>query len=152
VQLPAGVRIASESRRFEALLGRAAGLPDDERLAALDAALVLAGAGEYLPSIRSGWAEERRAQLAQAVNDARFEAAEIAFRAGTYASALERIEAVLDGDPYRETAWRLLMRINNALGANDRVIAGYRRCEAVLAELGAQPSASTRALLTQLRR
>jgi ATP/maltotriose-dependent transcriptional regulator MalT len=152
IQLPAGVRIASESQRFEALLGRAAALAEGERPAALDAALALTEAGEYLPAIRAGWAEERRAQLSQAVNDARSEAAELAFRAGAHRDALERIEAVLEGDPYRESAWRLLMRVSNALGADDRVIAGYRRCEAVLAEVGAEPSASTRALLTQLRR
>ena len=44
------------------------------------------------------------------------------------------------------------MRIANAIGDEDRVIAAYRHCERVLGELGTTPSSTTRRLLETLRR
>jgi DNA-binding SARP family transcriptional activator len=44
------------------------------------------------------------------------------------------------------------MRVANAVGDEDRVIAAYRRCTSALDALGAVPSDSTRQLLAQLRR
>ena len=44
------------------------------------------------------------------------------------------------------------MRIANATGDEDRVIAAYRRCERRLGELGTTPSSTTRQLLETLRR
>jgi hypothetical protein len=44
------------------------------------------------------------------------------------------------------------MRIANAIGDEDRVIAAYRHCERVLGELGTTPSRTTRRLLETLRR
>ena len=59
---------------------------------------------------------------------------------------------MLAEDPYRESACRLAMRVAGAVGDEDGVIAAYRRCSSALGELGAQPSDSTRQLLTHLRR
>jgi DNA-binding SARP family transcriptional activator len=59
---------------------------------------------------------------------------------------------VLGADASREAAWRLLMRLANALGDQDRVIRAYRACEQALAAVGARPAASTRELLEHLRR
>jgi len=96
--------------------------------------------------------EERRDWLASLVADARQDAAELAFNAGRYAEATRLVEAILEGDPFREGAHRLEMRIANATGDEDRVITAYRRCERALGELGIAPSSSTRQLLDTLRR
>ena len=63
------------------------------------------------------------------VADARLEAAELTFAVGRYADAPRLVETTLTQDPFREAAHRLEMRIANAIGDEDRVIAAYRRCE-----------------------
>jgi DNA-binding SARP family transcriptional activator len=81
-----------------------------------------------------------------------YEAAAAALAAARYDEANRLTEAVLRADPLREAAWRLAMRIANALGDEDGVIAGFRACERALAEIGTVPAASTRQLLESLRR
>ncbi len=108
--------------------------------------------GEYLPGIGSEWVQGRREHLAQLAGDARLVAAELAFASGSYGDATRLVDAILERDPFREGAHRLQMRIANAIGDEDRVIAAYRRCELTLGELGIAPSASTRRLLNALRR
>jgi predicted amino acid dehydrogenase len=44
------------------------------------------------------------------------------------------------------------MRLAHATGDSDRVLAAYRSCERALRELGAEPSATTSALVRDLRR
>jgi DNA-binding SARP family transcriptional activator len=86
------------------------------------------------------------------VQEARHDAAEIAFATGHYRQAARLVRDVLRADPFRESAWRLEMRIADALGDQDRVIAAYRACERALTELGTQPTATTVQLLKDLRR
>ncbi|MCU1607845.1 MAG: transcriptional activator domain protein [Modestobacter sp.] len=151
VRLGPQVRVTTESRRLIALLGEAASSRGEERLRLLLAALEIADRGVYLPAVASVWAEERRQRLDELVRSARLEAAEVAFAAGHFAPARRLAEAVVAVDPYREAAWRLLMKLAHALGDNDRVIAAFRACEQALAELGARPSTTTLALLRDFR-
>jgi pentatricopeptide repeat protein len=144
--------VTSESTRFEAALVEAARLRGSERLAATVAALEPVGRGSYLPGFTSDWAEERRRQLAELAGDARYEAAELAFTEGDIALAKRLATTVLAGAPLREGAWRLTMRLAAALGDDDGVIRAYQRCEQALAEVGAAPAPTTRALLERLRR
>ena len=58
---------------------------------------------------------------------------------------------MLEADPYREAAWRLMMHIAALLGDSDGVIREYKACEHALADVGATPAGSTRKLLEQLR-
>jgi DNA-binding SARP family transcriptional activator len=144
--------VGSESTRLEARLAEAARLQGEDRLAATVDALALYDQGEYLPCGRSIWTDDRRGALAEAAAEARSGAAELAFAQGRYGEAERLIEAVLAADPTREGAWRLLMRLANALGDQDRVIRAYHACERALAAVGARPAASTRELLEHLRR
>jgi DNA-binding SARP family transcriptional activator len=59
---------------------------------------------------------------------------------------------VVGDDPLREVAWRLLMRVFDALGDDTGVIRSYHDCERALTQLGTSPSPSTRQLLERLRR
>jgi DNA-binding SARP family transcriptional activator len=147
---PAGV--SGESSRLEAALAQAARLQGDERIEATLSALAVADRGQYLEGLSSLWIEERRERLARLVADARQDAAELCFVAGRYADAARLVDATLGQDPFREAAHRLEMRIANATGDEDRVIAAYRRCERRLGELGTTPSSTTRQLLETLRR
>ncbi len=44
------------------------------------------------------------------------------------------------------------MRLASARGDDQGVLRAYQRCEQVLAEVGAEPTATTRQLVGQLRR
>jgi DNA-binding SARP family transcriptional activator len=95
--------------------------------------------------------EEGRERLNRLITDARQAAAELAFSTGRYGEAARLVEAILERDPFREGAHRLGMRIANATGDEDRVIAAYRCCEEALSRLGTAPSATTRRLETLKR-
>jgi DNA-binding SARP family transcriptional activator len=148
----AEVVVRSESVSFETGLAQAARLLGEERLSATLEALELYDKGEYMPNTHSPWADERRQRLADMAADARYEAAELAYSLGRYQEADELVERLLRADPYRETAWRLTMRILSALGNEDGVIRAYQSCERALAEIGATPAPTTRRLLERLRR
>jgi two-component SAPR family response regulator len=146
------VAISSESMRFETQLAEAARLQGADRIAATLAALAIFDRGEYLPGGRSDWADGRQQELADLATDARYEAAELALAAGDYSQAQSLSAAVLVADPFREAAWRLVMRIADALGDEKSVVRAYHDCERSLGELGTTPSPTTRQLLERLRR
>jgi len=97
-------------------------------------------------------ADERYSEVTELAVTARYEAAELAVAAGRYREAHALVRRVLDVDPMREAAWRLEMRISDALGDAQGVIRGYQQCERALARLDTTPSDSTRQLLASLRR
>jgi DNA-binding SARP family transcriptional activator len=144
--------VSCESSGLETALAQAARLQGEERIEATLRAITVADRGEYLEGLHSMWIEDRRERLARLVADARQDAAELCFAAGRYADAARLVDAILGEDPFREAAHRLEMRIANATGDEDRVIAAYRRCERRLGELGTTPSTTTRQLLETLRR
>jgi len=146
------VALHSESGDFESLLAEAARLQGADRLAKLKQALAIPRRGEYLAGVETEWVAGRREMLREKTADAALEAAHLAFAAGHYGEAEGLAESVLAEDPFKESAWRLLMRIAGVTGDEDRVITAYRRCQRALRDVGAQPSPSTQQLLTQLRR
>ena len=152
VALGEQVSAISESVQLEHALARAARLRGAERLTATLAALETVEQGEYLPGICSRWVEDRRQELRELATDARYEAAELAFTEGRLVEAERLTETILEAEPFHEAAWRLSMRLASARGDNQGVLRSYRRCDRVLAEVGAGPSASTRHLMDQLRR
>jgi DNA-binding SARP family transcriptional activator len=152
VSMDRSMNLSSDSARFERLLAQAARLQGEERLEATLDAIELAARGDYLVGLRSRWAEERRDRLNRLLTEARADAAELAFIAGRYPDAARLVDTILERDPFREGAHRLEMRIANAIGDEDRVIAAYQRCERMLSQLGTAPSMTTRQLLDTLRR
>lgn len=144
--------VQSEYARVEEMLARASHLGGEARVELIEQALGVLERGRYLGRIDSPWVEERRERLARRAADARHEAAKAAFAAGRYLDARRLATAVIDADPYRESSWRLLMRIANALGDEPAVIDTYRRCERALAELGTSPAPTTHSLLRALRK
>jgi DNA-binding SARP family transcriptional activator len=151
VALCSDVGVSSESVALEHRLAEAARLQGDERLAATIEALAIYDAGEYLPGARAAWADERQQRLAELVAQARYQASVLAFGAGDYELAARLVAEVLRVDPFREAAWRVRMRIAQALGDEDGVLRAYHECERALSEIGAEPAASTRALFGRVR-
>jgi DNA-binding SARP family transcriptional activator len=142
----------SESVELERALAEAARLRGTERLAATLDALEVLERGGYLPGISSHWVDERGRFFEELSTDARYEAAELAFAAGELEQAERLTGAVLDAEPYHEPAWRLAMRLASAHGDDHAVLRSYQRCDRTLAEVGAEPSPTTRLLVNQLRR
>ena len=147
-----GATVVSDSARFERMLDEAGRLGDAERLNALESALELYASGEYLAGRDSMWIEERRMRLADRAVDARFDAAELSFAQGDLRTAQTHLDAVLAADPYRESAWRLAMRVAAGYRDADRAVDVFRRCARTLAQVGIEPAPSTRQLLQALRR
>ena len=143
--------VSSESVALERRLAEAARLQGDDRLAATIDALAIYDRGEYLPGSRAHWADERQQRLSEQVGQARYQASVLAFGAGDYELAGRLVSEVLSADPYHEAAWRVRMRIARALGDEDGAKRAYRGCELALGDMQAEPSASTRALLSRSR-
>jgi len=151
VGLADDVLIVSDSDRLESRLAEAARLQGRDRIAATLDALKATERGEYLVGARSAWVDERRAHLREREIDARYDAAELALAAGDLELAQHLGRDVLESDPHREAACRLMMRIAGVLGDADGVIREFKACERALADIGTAPAHSTRQLLDQLR-
>lgn len=143
--------IASDSEQASELLARAARCPERERLEPLLEALALLDGGEYLAGVTSSWVDERREHFNDLAADARHEAAQILFAEADYAQARRFAASVVHTDPYRESTWRLLMKIAKATGDEDGVVEAYRSCEEAMAEIGVTVSGTTESLLVTLR-
>jgi DNA-binding SARP family transcriptional activator len=144
--------LTSDSNELRHDVQQALHLRGGARPAALLASLAVFDRGEFLPDARSRWADQRREELRELANDARLAAAEAAFDIGELEQAEDHVTRVLRHDAYRESAWRLSMKIAGAMGHDDRVIARFRACRQALADLDVAPADSTRRLLEQLRR
>ena len=144
--------VASESRRFEGLLAAADRMAGAARFGALMEAIAIARRGAYLEGDSSPWAVDRRGQLEELAERALLDASVTAYELGEYRQAEQLVRDGLARNRFRESGWRLLMRVAAATHDGDGVIEAYRGAERALAEIGARPSAATVALLGELRR
>ena len=145
--------MTGESARLEAALAEAARLQGEERVEATLRALAVADRGQYLEGLELDL-DRGAARPAGAPGRRRPPGCRRAVlrRRALRPEAARLVDAILEHDAFREAAHRLEMRIANAIGDEDRVIAAYRHCERVLGELGTTPSSTTRRLLETLRR
>jgi DNA-binding SARP family transcriptional activator len=137
--------VQAAARESFRLRGRAR-LDADQRL------LATTERGEYFAGSATEWVVERRRGLQRIALDVGLDAATVAFDLGELELSRSHVDRVLARDPYRESGWRLSMRLAAAVGHDDEVIDLYRRCRDHLAEVPAEPAASTRDLLHRLRR
>jgi LuxR family maltose regulon positive regulatory protein len=144
--------VDSDSLLLEARLDSAACLRGTRRYEAVAQALKATEAGPFLSTVDCAWVHQRRAELAVLITEARIGMAVSAFEDSRGDLAEPILKRVLAEDPYRERAWRLLMRMAVARGADDDVIALYRGCEQALRDVGLEPSEPTRLLVGGLRR
>jgi DNA-binding SARP family transcriptional activator len=150
--LSGSAAIEADTMLLHARLASAAALVGASRLDATCRVVDEHAGAVFLRGVECTWVDRRRAELAAALADARVEAAVAALETNRFALAASILTGVLEDDPLREQAWRLLMRAAAAQGLEDRVIEAYRRCESALSTVGLQPSPSTRLLVDGLRR
>jgi DNA-binding SARP family transcriptional activator/tetratricopeptide (TPR) repeat protein len=151
LQLAPGA-VLSRARGLEMRIADASGLAGADRREALSDAVGGIGNESYLMDVDAPWAQDRREQIDATILRARMDIAQLAFEAGDLTEAEERAATVVAIDPYRESAWRLLMRVRSMLGDDDGVIATFRACARSLEGVGIGPADSTRDLLVALRR
>lgn len=147
-----GVQLTSDSGELLRGLAEAAALGGSEREAALRAHVARWERGPFFTGVRAEWADLRERVVVAAVTDAYDDLATLALSAGDFRASAAAARRALDGDPFRESAWRTLMRVHHALGDEPGVISVYTECRERFATLGTEPSSSTRRLLTDLRR
>jgi DNA-binding SARP family transcriptional activator len=107
--------------------------------------------GEYLPDVDTLWADERRRLLHGVIGEARVTAAELLFQHGRYHETRAMVDCALADEPFSERAWRLRIKLADAVGDDDGVLDAYRRCRIELRTLGLEPSAETVELVERLR-
>lgn len=98
------------------------------------------------------WSLLKREQFGQAVFEALTTLATYYEARGDYGQARALAQRQLTLDPWREIAYRQLMRVLALDGQRTAALAAYERCRQVLADqLGVEPEAETTALYEQLR-
>lgn len=107
----------------------------------------------FLPGEDGAWATRRRREL-QTVRVRALECrAQILVERGSPEAAVRDVETVLDLEPFRETAYRLLMRAHVAAGNPAEALRAFERCRTTITrELGVDPSAETEALYLDILR
>jgi DNA-binding SARP family transcriptional activator len=135
--------------RFNALLAEATVRRDGEREQLLERARALVR-GEPLAGIDSPWAAGETRRLRAVVADLFQQLGEVRLRSDP-AAALASAEEAIALDPYAESAQRLAMRAEAALGLREAVIARYEGLRRELdTNLGLKPERETRLLYRQL--
>ena len=97
------------------------------------------------------WAEEHRQPLRQTYLSLLLSSPALYEERAEYDSAVEVLRRVVAEEPTREEAHVGLMRLYALLGSNGEALAQYERLEeALLRELGTEPTASSRALREEI--
>jgi DNA-binding SARP family transcriptional activator len=131
---------------FEQLAER--GLAGD-RAAVQDAARLYQG--DLLPDITVEWIETDREQLRQRAKSVLSRLVTILEKERAYSDAIEHAQQLSRLDPLEEQAWCTLMRCHARRGDRATALHLYQQWAALLKrELGAQPSAATRATYREI--
>jgi DNA-binding SARP family transcriptional activator len=152
IALPRALTVETDSMRLCARLAEAGGLRSELRVAAVTRALAPAEKGAIFEGVECAWVHARRAEMDHIVTEARIDLAVAHYETGAFAKAERVLERVVAENPFRERAWRMLIRVAAGEGRVDDVIEIYRRCVSALQEAGLEPSAWTTELLAGLRR
>lgn len=110
------------------------------------AAAVTVGSRGFLPGWSGVWVERRQAEVRELRLGALEVLAESAMALGNWREAVAAAESAIDSEPFRETAYQLLMAAHRGAGNPGEALRAYERCRRMLAEeLGVNPSAATEA-------
>ena len=150
--LPAGAPVVVEvaaAAGESAVAALAAGYPGAARAQA-SAALTVA-ARQFAPTTAGAWVERRQAELAELHLRALETLARAALAEGDWASAIAAAEEAVARQPFRESAYLVLMDAHAGAGNRGEALRAYSRCRDVLVEeLGVDPSPPTEAAYLRL--
>lgn len=105
----------------------------------------------FLAGEQGHWVEQRRARLASILVRALECRTHVYLWNDEHSLALEAARDAVALEPFRETAWQLLMRAHAAAGNTAEALRAYERCRTLIAEeLGVNPSPQTKAVHTEL--
>lgn len=100
----------------------------------------------FLPDQEGAWVQARRTWQHAVLMRGLECLARASEAAGQMALAIEHVTQVIELEPFRESAYRDLMRLHQVTGNGGEAIRVYERCRRVLREeLGASPSPQTEA-------
>jgi ABC-type oligopeptide transport system substrate-binding subunit/DNA-binding SARP family transcriptional activator len=103
--------------------------------------------GDFMDGYYDDWVLDERYRLETLYTDALARLMTCLEAEADHGSALNIAQRLLDLDPLREDAHRLIMRACCRLGRRNAAFEGYRRCQEIVArELNAEPMAETTAL------
>ncbi|HEY0461762.1 MAG TPA: BTAD domain-containing putative transcriptional regulator [Pyrinomonadaceae bacterium] len=107
--------------------------------------------GEFMAGVYENWAEERRAYFAEQHSRVLNALAKIAFTDKSWSSALKFAGEILQNDPFREDAHRLIMKVYAAQGKRSSVVEQFETLQTLLkTELGVTPAPETRKIFQEL--
>lgn len=142
---PSTVTLTATDLLLEAQLEAASTATGHERITQIQRALAL-GHGSYLENSQLSWAEERRQHLDLVVEEGRLELVRLLLEGRRPHEARDECETLLSLNKYSDPAYRLLVRIERAVGSESSALAAYRRAVEALQELGLAPGAASRLL------
>lgn len=107
--------------------------------------------GEFMAGVYEDWAEERRNYYVEQYSRVLNALAKLAFSDKSWSNALKYSNAILQNDPFREDAHRLIMKIYAAQGKRSAVVEQFEALQALLKkELGVSPAPETRKIFQEL--
>ena len=108
-------------------------------------------AGEFMPGVYDDWVEEKRRYFDSQYLRVLGSLAKMSFSQKDFASVITYTEKLLQKDPFREDAYRLLMQTYAAQGKRAEVVRCFDELQNVLKkELNVQPSSKTVKLFHEL--
>jgi LuxR family transcriptional regulator, maltose regulon positive regulatory protein len=135
---------------FEDMIDRVGQKSGREQMESLEEALRLYR-GDYLEGVYADWCTLERERLRERCLRARESLAGLYAGAGDIHRAIEHYQQLVAQDPYRETAYRELMRWHFRLGDRVAAIRQYHLCSQILRDdLGLSPSPETDALYLKI--
>ncbi len=109
--------------------------------------------GEFMAGVYESWAEERRGFFAEQHARVLNALAKLAFTDKSWSNALKFAGEILKGDPFREDAHRLMMKVYAAQGKRSSVVEQFETLQNLLKnELGVAPAPETRRMFQELTR
>ena len=151
VAWPEHLEVDTCDQRFERELARARAASGEERLALTTRALANV-TGPYLPASSLEWSDNRRFHLELLQEEAECEAARLCLDLGHFPLARCLSESTLSRNPYSDTAYRVIIEVELAVGTESGALGAYRRAVAARRAIGLGPPLAAAALLdAQLR-
>lgn len=153
-QLNAELSYSIDAEEFETAVAEAEKAKRDKDAEAFRTNLETANElyrGEYMAGIYEDWAEERRHYFAEQHSRVLNALAKISFTDKSWSNALRFANQILQNDPYREDAHRLIMKIYAAQGKRSSVVEQFETLQSLLKkELGVHPAPETRKIFQEL--
>lgn len=139
------IHIATSDARFEALVELASCAVPPVRRQRLQEALDLVK-GEYLEASGSAWVEMRRTELDILYEDSLHEMMQIELGEANYLRVRELGAQILGRNPYSESAFRILLSVERAVGTEASWTRIYRKAVESMGQLGLPFSAAPGAM------